>query len=408
MKDTIRLYDTDPYGRTFESMILRARVPEDRLCPDKDSLGEEPLLMEVILEATLFFPEEGGQTPDTGTLNGCPVTDVQIRDGVITHTVEVPPGRAGEFSEGAAVSGCIDWEERFSNMQNHSGEHIISGLLHKTYGFNNIGFRLSRNTVTLDFDGQPEPEKIFGIEEAANRVVWHDLPILAEYPSPQALAAMEYRSKIELEKDVRIVTIPGVDACACCAPHVKRTGEIGMIRIMKIQRFHGGTRLTIVCGRRALHLTRTLQGALEEVSRLTSRPQEAIGEGVRLLQEENAALRFRIGELEREIRALKLDRLSGDQKNVFLAEKDLSPAAQREMVNSLCEKTGGMCGVFAGSDQEGYKFIIGGGNEDARKGAAALREAFGARGGGKREMVQGAVRAPWKEIEACLRESCRS
>lgn len=403
MKDTIRLYDTDPYGRTFESSILRARVPEDTLSPDKDSL-----MMEVILESTLFFPEEGGQTPDKGTLNGCPVTDVQIQKGVITHWVKVPADRAGEFYEGAPVSGCIDWEERFSNMQNHSGEHIISGLLHKTYGYNNIGFRLSQNTVTLDFDGQPEADLIYGIEAAANEVVWQNLPILAEYPSPEALSAMEYRSKIELEKDVRIVTIPGVDACACCAPHVKRTGEIGMIRIMKIQRFHGGTRLTIVCGRRALQLTRTLQGALEEVSRLTSRPQEAIGEGVRLIQEENAALRFRIGELEREIRALKLEQLSGSQKNVFLAEKDMSPSAQRELVNSLCEKTGGMCGVFVGSDDAGYKFIIGGGSMDARKGSAALREAFGARGGGKREMVQGAVTAAWKDIEACLRDVCGS
>lgn len=403
MKDTIRLYDTDPYGRTFESTILRARVPEDTLSPDKNSL-----LMEVILESTLFFPEEGGQTPDKGTLNGCPVTDVQIVKGIITHTVEVPAERAGEFAQGAFVSGCIEWEERFSNMQNHSGEHIISGLLHKTYGYNNIGFRLSQNTVTLDFDGQPEPETIYRVEAAANEVVWQNLPILAEYPSPEALSSMEYRSKIELEKDVRIVTIPGVDACACCAPHVKRTGEIGMIRIMKIQRFHGGTRLTIVCGRRALQLTRTLQGALEEVSRLTSRPQEAIGEGVRLIQEENAALRFRIGELEREIRALKLEQLSGSQKNVFLAEKDMSPAAQRELVNSLCEKTGGMCGVFVGSDEEGYKFIIGGGSEDAREGAAALREAFGARGGGKREMVQGAVKAAWKDIEKHLLDACRS
>ena len=403
MKETIRLFDTDPYGRNFESTVLRAWVPEDALSPDR-----KDLLMNVILESTLFFPEEGGQTPDQGSLNGCPVTDVQIRDGVITHTVAVKEGHEEEFREGAVLRGCIDWQERFSNMQNHSGEHIISGLLHKTYGFNNIGFRLSQNTVTLDFDGQLEPGQIYEIEAAANEAVWQDLPILAEYPSPQALASMEYRSKIELEKDVRIVTIPGIDACACCAPHVKRTGEIGMIRIMKIQRFHGGTRLTIVSGRRALQLTRTLQGALEEVSRLTSRPQEEIGEGVRILQEENAALRFRIGELEREIRALKLEQLSGSQKNVFLAEKDMSPAAQRELVNSLCEKTGGMCGVFVGSDEEGYKFIIGGGSDDARKGAAALREAFGARGGGKREMVQGAVKAAWKDIEEHLLDVCRS
>ena len=402
MQETIRLFDADPYGRTFESSILRAMVPEDRLSGEGNTLT-----IQVVLEKTLFFPEEGGQTPDQGTLGGCPVTDVQTEGGVITHTVQVPSERAGDFAPGRTLAGAIDWDRRFSNMQHHSGEHIVSGLLHSTYGFNNIGFRLSQNTVTLDFDGRLEPEQLYEIEEKANEVVYRNLPILAEYPDPESLSSMEYRSKKEIEGDVRIVTIPGVDACACCAPHVKRTGEIGLIRIMKIQHTGEGTRLTIVSGRRALQLTRTLQGALEEVSRLTSRPQEEIGEGVRILQEENAALRFKIGELERQITRLKVQAVRPGERNVFLAEQSMSPLAQRDLVNSLCRERGGMCGVFVGSDREGYKFIIGGGDKDARKGAAALREAFGARGGGKREMVQGSVTAPFARIEECLIQICK-
>ncbi len=402
MQETIRLFDADPYGRTFESSILRAQVPEDRLSGDG-----ETLTIDLVLEETLFFPEEGGQTPDQGTLGGCPVTDVRTEGGVITHQVEIPAARLGEFAPGCRISGAIDWDRRFSNMQNHSGEHILSGLLHNIYGFNNIGFRLSPHTVTLDFDGRLRPEELYEIEEKANEVVYQNLPILADYPDPEALAAMDYRSKKEIEGRVRIVTIPGVDACACCAPHVRRTGEIGLIRIMKIQHMGNGTRLTIVSGRRALQLTRTLQGALEEVSRLTSRPQEEIGEGVRLLQEENAALRFKIGDLERQITRLKVQAVRPGERNVFLAEEALSPQAQRDLVNSLCADRGGMCGVFVGSDRGGYKFIIGGGSQDARKGAAALREAFGARGGGKSEMVQGSVSAPFDKIEACLLAICK-
>ena len=208
------------------------------------------------------------------------------------------------------------------------------------------------------------------------------------------------------------MTIPGVDACACCAPHVRRTGEIGVIRILKSLRYKGGTRLTILSGRRALALMQQQLIVLEDVSHLTSRKQEELAEGVRSLLEENAAQRFRIGELERQVTDLRLSAIPAERKNVFLAEADMSPLAQRGYVNGLCERHEGCCGVFVGNDSEGYKFIIGARqsdakhqnalHSDARQAAALLRETLGARGGGKPAMVQGSVKATWQEIQKAL------
>ena len=215
-----------------------------------------------------------------------------------------------------------------------------------------------------------------------------------------------------IDEAVRVVTIPGVDACACCAPHVRRTGEIGVIRILKSLRYKGGTRLTILSGRRALALMQQQLIVLEDVSHLTSRKQEELAEGVRSLLEENAAQRFRIGELERQITDLRLSAIPAERKNVFLAEADMSPLAQRGYVNGLCERHEGCCGVFVGNDSEGYKFIIGARqsdakhqnalHSDARQAAALLRETLGARGGGKPAMVQGSVKATWQEIQKAL------
>ena len=396
---TIKLYDDRPYDLSFTGEIIYAG-------PMKEGTRE------LVLDRTLFFPEEGGQSPDQGMLADCRVTDVQIRDGVIIHTVRGSRERLEVLEPGCPVRGELDWDFRFSNMQNHTGEHILSGLLHSTYGFDNIGFRLSPNTVTLDFNGHLDRDALLEIERRANEAVYANLEVIARYPDRDRLEAMEYRSKKQIDEAVRVVTIPGVDACACCAPHVRRTGEIGVIRILKSLRFKGGTRLTILSGRRALALMQQQLIVLEDVSHLTSRKQEELAEGVRSLLEENAAQRFRIGELERQVTDLRLSAIPADQKNVFLAEADMSPLAQRGYVNGLCERHEGCCGVFVGNDSEGYKFIIGARqsdakhqnalHSDARQAAALLRETLGARGGGKPAMVQGSVKATWQEIQKAL------
>ena len=410
--NTVKLYDTEPYGRSFRASVLSSGGPET------DAQGRSVITVE--LDRTLFFPEEGGQSPDGGSLypemddlcperkDVCPgrkdggfeVTDVQIRGGRIFHTVVC--GDLSAFAEGTAVRGEIDWEHRFSNMQNHTGEHILSGLMHRRYGFDNIGFRLSENTVSLDVNGQLDEKQIRELETEANETVYRNASVKAEYPPAEILSQLDYRSKSEIDGPVRIVTIEGTDCCACCAPHVARTGEIGLIRILRVQRFKGGMRLFILCGRRALELTQRQQRSIEEISHLTNRPQEEISDAAASLLSQNGILRRRIRELEYQKALLQLSLVPEDAENVFLFAEEMDALAQRELVNRIAAEHAGCCGVFCGNGETGYHFIIGTVNGDSRIPCAKLREHLGAKGGGKPEMVQGFVSAGEERIREVL------
>lgn len=403
MTETIRLYDVQPYQTEFDATILAA------------SPCAAPGKVEVVLDATLFFPEEGGQTPDYGTLAGYPVCDVQIsRNRIITHTLTIGAGQETEalpaaLAPGKTVHGILDWQHRYSNMQNHSGEHILSGLLHRNWGYENVGFRLSDNTVTLDTSGFLSPEELLLLENQANQVIWSNVRILCEYPDRETLRTMDYRSKKEIDGDIRIVTIEGVDVCACCAPHVQRTGEIGLIKILSAERGKDSTRLTIVCGERALHAMQSYQQQLEEASHLMNEPRENISGGVqRLLRElsaqkeacragEQRYLSARLAQLQQNAEGQSLAR-----QDLFLFEPELSPLSQRDFMNSLCDMGWRYAGVFVGNDADGWKYLVGSRAGDARIPGQLLREAFGARGGGKPEMVQGTVHASREELLQAL------
>lgn len=403
MQETEKLFDLDAYAAEFSATVLSAELIR------KKKKG----LWKVILDRTLFFPEEGGQTPDTGTIGGCPVVDVQLEGGVICHFVPEAPGLA--FEPGQTVQGAIDFAHRFSNMQNHSGEHILSGLVHGRFGYDNVGFHLSDNTVTLDFNGPLTDEDILWLENAANRVVWDDREIRGWYPDAEELEKAVYRSKKEIDGPLRLVEIPGVDLCACCAPHVRRTGEIGLIKILRTLRERGGIRLTILCGSRALEYMQILQRAAEEVSHLTNMPREETAAGVSRILEDNNRLRQREAELEGLVTRALASSVPAEQRDVFLFTGGIGNLAQRRLVNDLNASHPGYCGVFIGSDEDGYRYIIGAGEdagtqnngtEDERKDArvlnACLHKACGARGGGKPAMVQGSVQASETMIREAL------
>ena len=232
---TEKLYDQDAYAVEFDAKVLSCEAYHD-----KDESGYH-----VVLDRTLFFPEEGGQSPDKGTINGIEVTDVQIKKDVVTHSLKEP------LAVDENVHGKIDWTHRFNNMQQHSGEHIFSGIVHSRFGYDNVGFHLSDNIVTMDFNGVLTADEVKEIETAVNDVIVKNLPVEITYPAKEELAALDYRSKIEIEGQVRIVTIPGVDVCACCAPHVKRTGEIGTLNVQSLSNYKGGVRISILSGFRA-------------------------------------------------------------------------------------------------------------------------------------------------------------
>lgn len=349
---------------------------------------------QVVLDRTAFFPEEGGQTADRGTLNDLTVMDVQIKDDIIYHLVAEP------MEVGSSVTGYVDWNQRLDFMQQHSAEHILSGLLYKHYGFHNTGFHLSVNEVTMDFDGQLIWEQLRQIESQANEIVWRDLPVYAYFPTSEELENMEYRSKIEIEGDVRIVEIVGVDTCACCAPHVSFTGEIGVIKIVSAMNHRGGMRLTLLCGNRALKDYSFRQDTFSVLTSMLSAKPEKIIEAVKRLQDEAGNLKNTANQLANQLMELKLAALPSPEttENAVLFVELSNMVAVRNTVNDLTSRYQGYCAIFAGNDTDGYNYIIGSSAKDCREIATLLREQFAAKGGGTAPMVQGSVKAVKEQL----------
>lgn len=386
MKQTIKLYDLDAYAIEFNATVLS--------CEEIQVKGKNTY--QVILDQTLFFPEEGGQSPDKGTINKVQVLDVQIKGDIITHTLEE------SVEVGAVVQGVIDWKHRFSNMQQHSGEHIFSGLVNKKFGYDNVGFHLSDQIVTMDFNGVITANEAADIEYAANEVIIRNLPVQVTFPTKQELADMNYRSKIEIDGQVRIVTIEDVDVCACCAPHVKHTGEIGMLKILNMQNYKGGVRICILCGFRALEEYRQKTEILSELTSSLSANQDSLVEAVTKLKNTNQSLKTELTVAKQEYMEAKLIEIPKDQEDVYLFENNLDPQVMRNAVNQLVSEHSGICGIFTGDDVEGYRYIIGSSTQDARLVATLLREKLGAKGGGSAAMVQGSVVANKEMIVSLL------
>ena len=378
---TGKLYEEDAYAREFEAEVIRA---EGR---------------ELVLDRTLFFPEEGGQSPDRGEIGGVRVLDVQIRDGEILHTME----RADAFSPGERVRGRIDWEERFSNMQQHSGEHLFSGAVFRRYGFSNVGFHLSGKEVTLDFDGEIPAEDLPEIVREVNGAIWADIPSQVLVTTPAEREGLAYRSKLDLPGEVRIVVFPGVDACACCAPHVRRTGEIGFLMVTGMIRWKSGVRVSILCGDRALRQVTEEHRIVTETARyLSTAPSEIYAQTVKA-REENRRLRGALSQVSGELLLVKAEALPEDE-DAWLFAEGADAADLRTAVNGMMERRRGFCGAFSGSDGEGYSFVIGSAEKDAREVMRILKEKLGARGGGKPGMVQGSVQAAESGIRRALSE----
>lgn len=380
----VKLYDLDAYATEFDAVVVSC---------EKVTYNKQDVYA-VILDKTLFFPEEGGQSPDKGTINGEEVTDVQINKDIITHYVNAP------IKEGATVHGIIDWAHRFSNMQQHSGEHIFSGTVHREYGFNNVGFHLSDNGVTMDFDGVLSAEQIADVEYKVNEAIAKNIEIDVRFPSKDELDALEYRSKIEIEGAVRIVTIPGYDVCACCAPHVKRTGEIGMLKVMSVQNYKGGVRINMLCGFRALQAYREKIEVVSALTNLLSTSQETIVERVSRMKDTIHEMKQSLNEVKQNMMFAKIYDISEDEKDVILFEEDLDTAICRNVVNELVDMHSGINAVFVGNDADGYRFILGSKIQDCNAVAVNLRDAFGAKCGGSESMIQGSVETTKEKLEA--------
>lgn len=376
---TEKLYYQDAHQAQFQATVLSCR-------PGKHGY-------DVVLDRTCFYPEGGGQPGDTGVLSGVRVTDTHEAGGEIVHYCEAP------LAEGQTVEGTIDYERRFEFMQLHTGEHILSGVIHRRFGYENVGFHMGADFVTIDLSGMLTPEQVQSVEAEANEWIWKNVPVEVSYPDPDTLKTIPYRSKKELTGQVRIVTIPDVDICACCGTHVSNTGEIGFVKIFSCVKFHDGVRLEILCGRRALQYMSALVEQNRRVSGLLSaKPLQTADAAARLLEAE-AALKFRAAQLEEQVFAQKAQALAG-AGNVLLFEPPMTPDSVRRLTDLVMTACGGRAAVFAGSDAEGYKYAVGEADGDLRQLVKELNAELHGRGGGKPFFAQGSVAASRAGIEA--------
>lgn len=390
---TERLYYEDSHQKEFTAQVVSCAWDEKKACYG------------VLLNRTVFFPESGGQYADPGVLRvfhadggetAFPVLDVKERDGEVVHYLKEA------LKPGSCVEGQIDYAERFSRMQQHSGEHIVSGLVHRHFGYDNVGFHLGQELVTMDFNGALTEAEVRQIEREANEAVVKNLPVLVECPSKEALEKLNYRSKKELSGQVRIVTIPGYDVCACCAPHVSYTGEIGVIKLLDAVKYKGGTRVSMACGFRALADYQKKEDNVKEISHLLSaKPYEA-ADAVKRLQAEMQQCKDKLYRMQSAYLDRKLAELPENAENYLLFEPELDKNAARKFVDAGMRRCSGVCGIFLGNDETGYQYTLGSETVNLRELLKRFHEAFPGKGGGKAEMVQGTVMASRKEMESFL------
>ena len=383
---TEKLYEQDAFLVKFEANVLSC---------EKGKKG-----FDIVLDRTAFYPEGGGQPWDTGVLGTAgtqdkvKVLEVHSREGEIVHTCNHP------LEPGTAVTGVIDWDRRFDLMQQHSGEHVVSGLAHALWGCENVGFHMGAEVVTIDFDRPLTEEQFATLEQTANWHLWQvNLPVNITYPSPQELAHIQYRSKKALTGQVRIVEFPGADCCACCGTHVNHPAQVGLVKLLSMQKFREGVRIELVCGGRALQYLSRAMEQNAQVSHLLSAKVFETGAAVGRLLEENTALKSRLLSLE-ESRFTALAQRYAGAGDVVLFEEGLSSDSSRRLCDAVLHTCGGRCACFSGTDGAGYKYAIGQRDGDLRTFVKELNQALNGRGGGKPDFVQGSVQASRRDIQA--------
>ncbi len=374
--ETVKLFYQDSHLKTFTAKVL--------------SCAETEKGYQVVLDATAFYPEGGGQACDLGTLDEAKVQDVREKEGVILHLCDKP------LEVGACVSGAIDWQRRFALMQQHSGEHIVSGIVHSMFGWHNVGFHMGSQLMTIDFDGPISAEDLVQIEQKANEAVWANLPVRTWYPAPEELPQVSYRSKKALPWPVRIVQIPGIDSCACCGTHVKMTGEIGLIKLVSCIKFHAGVRIEMACGGKALALTQAVFDQNRAVSQAFSAKMLETGAAAAKMNKALAAEKYRTTGLQRRL----FEAIAESYRGIVCPlhfEEALPGSALRELAEKI-EKVCGGAIVCAGADESGYTVCITG--EDARGLGTRAAKALNGRGGGNPNAYQGFFRANRLQIES--------
>lgn len=391
---TRRLFEENVKTQTFEAVV--------------EACTEEKGTYKVVLNATAFFPEGGGQPGDQGELfpdlltngNSVKVLDTREKNGVIYHTTDKP------IREGVEVLGRINWDKRLRNMQNHTGEHILSGLIHAKYGYNNVGFHMGSDAVTLDLDGVISAGELSLLEKEVNEAIEKDIPVEVFYPDDEELSDIMYRSKKELEGQIRIVRINGYDTCACCGTHVEHTGEIRLVKLLGLQNYKGGVRISMVAGKDAMDDYGRKHCIIQDATHLLSVKTDKVTEGIQKALDNNAALKFRLIALERRIADEKAAMVPAGAEKVCFLEPDFLNDELREMCNKASLKAGLVLGILP--VKEGMcQYILISNAIDVRPIGKILNSEFQGKGGGQASMVQGTLMADGRRIRSFFLEELK-
>ena len=377
MIETRRLYYENVYTKEFTAKVTECR--------------EAKKGYRILLDESAFYPEGGGQPSDRGSLNNIVVSEVHEKDGELLHYTEQP------LKPGTIVQGKIDWAHRFDLMQQHSGEHMVSGLVHEKFGYDNVGFHMGGDVITIDFNGMIDDAQMAEIEEAVNRKVWEDSEVEISYPSPGELSTLPYRSKKELTGKVRIVRFPGADLCACCGTHVTHTGEIGMVKLLSVEKFREGVRMEMICGKRVLEYLNMIYSQNHQISVKLSAKEAQTAQAVTRLQEENFRLKGRVMRLEEDMFAREAAKWEG-HGSVLLFQEGMEADSVRKLADAVMQTCCGCCAVFSKNPDGTYKYAMGELNGDLRNFTKEMNAALHGRGGGKPFFVQGSVQADEDEI----------
>mgnify|MGYP005774708607 CR=1 FL=1 len=380
-----RVYDKDPYCRSCEGTVLWCRPAQK----------QGKTVYEAAFDRVLFYPEGGGQPSDTGTAGESRVLEAHQREGQVVCTLDRP------LEPGSQAVQVLDWDRRFSHMQHHTGEHLFSGLVHRRFGYDNVGFHMGREEVTVDFNGLLTLEEAEQLEREANQKIWENVPVRVWYPSPEELETLEYRSKKELDQlegPVRMTEVPGADCCACCGTHVGRTGEIGMIKVTGLMHYKGGVRLSLLCGGRALQDYSCGQRQLSRISVLLSAKPEEAAEAVERLKQSQGEGEGRFQQLFLKYLQLKADTLPESGADLLVLEEGLTPVQLRRYCTMLTEQHKGGLVLVCSGDGTNWKYALGSLQEDVRPANQALCKALQGRGGGSSQMTQGSFEADAQEI----------
>ncbi len=382
---TKRIFDTDVMQRTCQAVVTACS-------PYKKGYA-------IQLDQTVFFPEGGGQLSDTGRLQtadkSVQVTHVAEKDGDVLHeTREAIP-------VGTHVKAVLDWESRMDHMQQHCGEHLLSYAFWHLYQAHNIGFHMNPELVTIDFDKELTWEQAMAAEQLANQHIQDNRPVTTQIVTPEEAARMNLRKfNSKITGPVRIVSIEGSDSCTCCGTHPPMTGMVGLIKIFKVERHRGGTRLTLLCGRLALNRIREEMVSATKAANMLSVREADLPEAIERLQAEKNTLIESLHERTEQLLDYRLAEIQqrpcrDAQGNtlVVLLDNALDARSAKRMLERLLELPR-MVAVLLYPHGERVNYLVGTAPDATASAPDILRSVnteLNGKGGGKAHQAQGSA-----------------